>query len=83
MHIFAPHLRERALRAMAPLRSTRSPRYIVPHTHPGTCAPQTKHMIRLTVDTDLCHDAQYAVPVPYVVSFPQWLGAAELENESR
>lgn len=83
MHIFMPHLREKALRAIAPLRGT-SPRYIVPHTHPGTCAAQTRHMVRMCVDTDLaCGDSVHVVPVPYVVSFPLWLVAAELPEYPR
>ena len=74
MHIFAPHLRDRALRAIRHLRGVRGPRYIVPHTHPGTCSSSTRHMLRMCVDTDLsCGDSTTVVPVPYVVSFPLWL----------
>ena len=82
MHIFEPHRRDGALRAIKDLRGT-SPRYIVPHTHPGTCSPQTRHMVRMVVDTDLCGDAVTYVPVPYVVSFPLWLVAAELPEYPR
>lgn len=83
MHIFAPHLRDRALNAIKNLHGS-NPRFIVPHTHPGTCAPQTRHMVRMCVDTDLaCGDSTMVVPVPYVVSFPVWLVAAELPQYPR
>ena len=85
MHIFAPHLRDRALKAISKLSHARQhePRYIVPHTHPGTCAPQTRHMVRMVVDNDLCGDAPMDVPVPYVVSFPQWLVAPQIPEHPR
>ena len=89
MHIFAPHLRDRALRIIESATRAQSgkrgaPRFVVPHTHPGTCASSTRHMVRMCVDTDLaCGDSKMVVPVPYVVSFPQWLVAERLPEYPR
>ena len=40
-------------------------------------------MVRMVVDNDLCGDAPMDVPVPYVVSFPQWLVAPQIPEHPR
>ena len=51
------------------------------HGHPGSCIRDTRGALRLLVDADLsCRDSKHAIAVPYVISQPSWLVAAELPD---
>ena len=88
LFIFAPHLADQAAkRAEAALGRrwrTEPTHFAVAHGHPGSCLSRTKRAVRLLVDADLsCGDSSAPLPVPYVVSHPAWLVAAELPHTER
>ena len=83
LFIFAPHMATRALDSTKKALGaswTRDPlRYATAFGHPGACIGGTSHVYRLLVDADLsCRDSKHAIAVPYVISQPSWLVAAEL-----
>ena len=82
MFIFAPHVTDKAnaalSRALGPTWHKRPEHYAVGHGHPGACPSATVGALRLTVDTDSsCGSTRAPLPVPYVVSRPQWLVSAK------
>ena len=85
LFIFAPHMATRALDATKKALGaswTRDPlRYATAFGHPGACIGGTSHVYRLLVDADLsCRDSKHRIAVPYVISQPSWLVAAELPD---
>jgi len=85
LFIFAPHMATRALDSTKKTLGaswTRDPlRYATAFGHPGACIGGTSHVYRLLVDADLsCRDSKHRIAVPYVISQPSWLVAAELPD---
>ena len=85
LFIFAPHMATRALDSTKKALGaswTRDPlRYATAFGHPGACIGGTSHVYRLLVDADLsCRDSKHRIAVPYVISQPSWLVAAELPD---
>lgn len=88
LFIFAPHLAPQAAKrteaALGRSWHSEPTKYAVAHGHPGSCIAATSRATRLLVDADLsCGDSRRVLPVPYVVSHPAWLVAAELPDTER
>ena len=86
--IFASHLAQPAARRTEsvlgrPWRQ-RPSHFAVAHGHPGSCIRETASAYRLLVDADMsCSGSSLPIAVPYVVSRPAWLVAAELPQMQR
>ena len=86
--IFASHLAQQAARkastALGRQWRNNPSHYAVAHGHPGSCIRETAGQYRLLVDADMsCSGSARSIAVPYVVSHPSWLVAAELPPTSR
>ena len=86
--IFASHLAGQAARkteaSLGRLWRQKPALFAVAHGHPGSCVRETASAHRLLVDADMsCAGSHRPIAVPYVVSRPKWLVAAELPKVQR
>jgi hypothetical protein len=86
--IFASHLAGQAARKAASglgrAWNNNPSLFVAAHGHPGSCIGETSKVYRLLVDADMsCQNSARPLAVPYVVSKPPWLVAAELPQTER
>ena len=86
--IFASHLAGQAARktmsGLGRMWRQNPSLFVVAHGHPGSCVRETMSAHRLLVDADMsCAGSPRPIAVPYVVSRPKWLVAAELPKTER